>query len=135
MTQHVCTSVSTSPEGADVMELTAEIPIAWEFLHQLPEWKHKQEVRELIMASFDNLSEAHATMSSYAVNMSSLAKMANCEMFDAVLKATARPLIQINIPERFLSTMSEPKLKTTAKEQLLKLEIVLLPRPDAVCLK
>ena len=102
--------------GADVTEPTAEIPIAWEFLHQLPEQKHKQEVRELIMASFDNLSEAHAHMSSYAMNMSSLAKIANPETFDAVLKATARPLIQINILERFLSPMSEPKLKTTAKE-------------------
>ena len=103
-----------TPEGADVMELTAEIPITWEFLYQL--WKCKQEVRELIMAAFDNLSEAHAHMSSYAMNMSSLTKIANPETFDAVLKATARPLIQINILERFLSPMSEPKLKTTAKE-------------------
>ena len=123
------------PEGANVMEQMTDISIAWEFLHQLPEQKHKQEMRELIMAAFDNLSEAHAHMSSYAMNMSSLAKIADPGTFDAVLKATARPLIQINIPERFLSSVSEPKLKMTAKERLLKLEKVLLPRPDATCLK
>ena len=56
-------------EGADMMEPTTEIPITWELLHQLPEQKCKQEVRELIMAAFDNLSEAHAHMSSYATNV------------------------------------------------------------------
>ena len=122
-------------EGANVTEPTTEIPIAWEFLHQLPEWKCKQEVRELITAAFDNLSEAHAHMSSYATNMSSLAKIADPDMFDAVLKVTARPLIQINILERFLSPMSKLKPKMTAKERLLKLEKVLLPRLDGACLK
>ena len=92
-------------------------------------------MRELITAAFDNLSEAHAHMTSYAMHMSSLAKIANLDTFDAILKVTVRPLIQINIPERFLSPMSEPKPKMTAKECLLKLEKVLLPRPDAACLK
>ena len=92
-------------------------------------------MRELITAAFDNLSEACAHMSSYAMYMSSLAKIADLDMFDAVLNVMARPLIQINIPERFLSPVSEPKLKMTAEECLLKLEKVLLPRPDAACLK
>ena len=30
-----------TPEGAEVMEPTTDIPIAWEFLHQLPETKRK----------------------------------------------------------------------------------------------
>ena len=55
------------------------------------------------MTAFDHLSEAHTHMSSYAMNMSSVAKIADLETFDAVLKVTVRPLIQINIPERFLS--------------------------------
>ena len=119
MTQHACTLCQyLTPEGADVTEPTTDIPIAWEFLHQMPEWKCKQEVRKLIMAAFDNLSEAHAHMSSYAVNMSSLAKIADPDMFDAVLKVMARPLIQINILERFLSPVYERKPKTTAKEML-----------------
>ena len=49
---HLCQHLTQ--EGANMMELTTEILIAWEFLHQLPEQKHKQEVRELIMAAFDN---------------------------------------------------------------------------------
>ena len=86
-------------EGAAVMEPTTDIPIAWEFLHQLPERKRKQEVRELITTAFDHLSKAHAHISSYTANMSFLAKIANPDTFNAVLKVTARPLIQINIPE------------------------------------
>ena len=39
----------------------------------------------------------------------SLAKIANPEMFDAVLKVMIRSLIQINILERFLSPMSWAK--------------------------
>ena len=105
-----------TPEGAEVTEPTTNILIAWEFLCQLPERKRKQEVHELITTAFDHLSEAHAHISSYAANMSSLAKIANPETFDAVLKATARLLIQINIPEQFLSLVSKPKLKMTAEE-------------------
>ena len=131
----VCLRQHVTAEGADVTELTAEIPIAWEFLCQLPERKCKQEVRELVTTAFDHLSEVHVHMSSYATNISLLAKIADPEMFDAVLKAIARPLIQINILERFLSPISELKLKMTADERLLKLEKVLLPNPDAACLK
>ena len=115
------------PEGPDVMEPTMDIPITWEFICQLPKKKRKQEVCELITTTFYHLGKAHAHMSSYAVNMSSLAKIANPDTFDAVLKATTRPMIQVNIPERFLSPFSEPKPKTMAEEQLLKLEKVLLP--------
>ena len=124
-----------TPEGAEVMEPTTDIPIAWEFLHQLPETKRKEEVCEFITTTFDHLSEAHTHISSYAANMSSLAKIANPDTFGVVLKATARPLIQINIPKRFLSLVTEPKPKTTMEEWLLKLEKVLLPQTDAACLK
>ena len=105
-----------TPEGAEVMEPTTDILIALEFLRQLPERKRKQEVHELITTAFDHLSETHAHISSYAANMSLLAKIADPETFNAVLKVTSRPLIQINIPEQFLSPVSKPKLKTTAEE-------------------
>ena len=48
-----------TPEGVDVTELRSEIPVAWEFLRQLPEKKRKTEVKELITTAFDHLSEAH----------------------------------------------------------------------------
>ena len=50
----------------------------------LPECKRKLEVR----------SEAQAHMSLYAANMSSLAKIADPEMFEMVLNATAQSTSQ-----------------------------------------
>ena len=73
-------------------------------------------------------------MSSYVVNMSSLAKITDPDTFQAVLKATACPLIQVNIPDRYLNLVEEPQLKTTVEERLQKLEKVLLPRAGAACL-
>ena len=45
-----------------------------------------------------------------------------------VMKAAARPMIQINIPECYLSLVQDPPLKTTAEERLSQLEKVLLPQ-------
>ena len=123
-----------TPEGINVMEPMAEIPVAWEFIRQLPKKKHKTEVKELITTAFDHLSEAHTHMSSYAVNMSSLTKIMEPDMFQVVLKSTAHPLIQVNIPDRYLNPVEEPQLMTTAEERLQKLEKVLLLRAGAACL-
>ena len=56
----------------------------------------------MIVMCFDHLSEAHIHMSSFAANMSSLAKICNPETFDMVMKAAARLMIQINIPGHYL---------------------------------
>ena len=82
----------------------------------------------MIVTCFDHLSEAHAHMSSFAANMSSLAKICDPETFDMVMKAGARLMIQINIPEHFLSLVQDPPPKTTAEERLTQLEKVLLPQ-------
>ena len=66
------------------------------------------EVQEMIVMCFDHLSEVHAHMSLFAANMSLLAKICDPETFDMVLKATARPMIQINIPEHYLSLVQDP---------------------------
>ena len=81
---------------------------------------------------FDHLSEAHAHMSSFVANISSLAKIANPETFNMVMKAVARPMIQVNIPERYLSLVQDPPLKTTAEEHLSRLEKVILPWPASL---
>ena len=64
-------------EGIDVTELVMEVPEGWTFLRQLPEKVQKTEVWELIVMSFDHLLEVHTHMSSFAANMSSLAKIAD----------------------------------------------------------
>ena len=48
-------------------------------------------------------------MSSFvAANMSSLVKICDPETYDMVLKVTARPMIQVNIPEHYLSPVQDP---------------------------
>ena len=82
-----------------MVEPATDIPEGWTFLRQLPEKVWKTEVWELIMSCFDHLSEAHAHMSSFVANISSLAKIADPETFNMVMKAAARLMIQVNIPE------------------------------------
>ena len=76
-------------KGIDVTELVTEVPEGWTFLRQLPKKVQKMEVQELIVMCFDHLSEAHAHMSLFVANMSSLAKITNPETFDMVMKAAA----------------------------------------------
>ena len=45
-----------------------------------------------------------------------------------VMKAAARPMIQINILECYLSLVQDPPLKMTTEERLSQLERVLLPQ-------
>ena len=122
---YLCQHLTT--EGVNVMELVTEVPEGWTFLRQLPKKVQKTEVQELIVMCFDHLLEAHAHISSFAANMSSLAKIADPETFDMVMKAAAQLMIQINIPECYLSLVQDPTLKTIAEERLSWLEKVLLP--------
>ena len=119
-------------EGVDVTELVTEIPEGWTFIRQLPEKVQKTEVWEMIVMCFDHLVEAHAHMSSFAANMSLLAKIYDLKTLDMVLKAAARLMIQINVPEHYLSLVQDPPLKMTTEERLTQLKKVLLPQ--AACL-
>ena len=106
-------------------EPATDIPEGWTFLRQLPEKVRKMEVWELIVLCFDH-------MSSFMANISSLAKITDPETFDMVMKAVARPMIQVNIPECYLSLVQDPPPKTTAEERLSRLEKVILPQPASL---
>ena len=130
---YLCQHLTT--EGVDITEPTTEIPEGWTFLRQLPKKTRKAEVWEMIVMCFDHLSEADAHMSSFAGNMSSLAKICDPEMYDMVLKVTARPMKQINVPEHYLSPVQDsPSPKTTAEERFAWLKKVLLPQVNSACL-
>ena len=117
MTPAACICANTSPtEGVDITEPVTEIPEGWTFLRQLPEKTRKAEVWEMIVMCFNHLSEVHAYMSSLAANMSSLAKICDLEMYDMVLKVTARPMIQINVPEHYLSPVQDPPQRQLQKK-------------------
>ena len=80
-------------EGVDMVELATDVPEGWTFLRKLPEKVWKAEVWELIVMCFDYLLEAHTDMSSFAANISSLAKITDPETFNMVMKAVARLMI------------------------------------------
>ena len=69
-------------EGINVAEPVTDVPEGWTFLRQLPKKVWKTEVQELIVSCFDHFLEAHAHMSSFVANISSLAKITNPETFD-----------------------------------------------------
>ena len=92
-------------EGVDMTEPSIEIPEGWTFLRQLPKKKRKAEVWEMMILCFDHLSEAHAHMSTFAANMSSLVKICDPETYNMVL---IELMIQVNIPECYLSPVQDP---------------------------
>ena len=92
-----------------VTELASDVPEGWEFLRSLPEKTRKHEECQFIISMFDHISEAMAHASMAAANISALGKITDPQMFDLVLKATVRPLVQINILERYLSPVPRPK--------------------------
>ena len=121
---YLCQHLTT--EVIDVTEPVMEVPEGWTFIRQLPKKVWNMEVRELIVTCFNHLSEAHAHMLSFVANISSLAKIADPETFDMAMKAAARPMIQINVLEHYLSPVQDPPQKMTAEERLSQLEKVLL---------
>ena len=115
-----------------MVEPVTDVPEGWTFLRQLPRKVQKTEAQELIVSCFDHLLEVHAHMSSFVANISSLAKIANPNTFDMVMKAAARLMIQVNVPEHYLSLVQDPPPKTTAEECLSWLEKVILPQPASL---
>ena len=114
-----------------VTELASDIPEGWEFLRSLLERTRKHEECQLIISMFDHISEAMAHASMVPANISALGKITDPQMFDLVLKAAARPLVQINIPERYLSPVQDTKPASTADAVRQRLEKKLLPHSDS----
>ena len=117
--------------GIVVTELASDIPKGWEFLRSLLEKTRKHEEHQLIISTFDHISEAMAHASTAAANISALGKITDPQMFDLVLKAAVRPLVQINALERYLSPVQDPKPASTADKVRQKLEKKLLPHSDS----
>ena len=102
-------------KGVNMTEPATDVPEGWTFLRQLPKKVWKMEVWELIMTCFNHLSEAHTHISSFVANMSSLAKIADPKTFDMVMKVAAQLMIQINVPEFYLSLVQDPPQRPPQK--------------------
>ena len=126
---HLCQFLVTG--GIEVTEPASDIPEGWEFLRSLPEKTRKHEECQLIISMFDHISETMAHASMAVANISALGKITDPQMFDLVLKAAVRPLVQINVPERYLSPVQDPKPASTADEVRQKLEKKFLPHSES----
>ena len=115
----------------EVTEPASDVPEGWKFLRSLPEKTRKHEEQQLIISMFDYISEAMAHASMAAANISALGKITDPQTFDLVLKAAVRPLVQINVLERYLSPVQDPKPASTADEVKQKLERKLVPHSDS----
>ena len=93
----------------EVTKLASDVPEGWEFLRSFLEKTRKHEEHQLIISMFDQISEVMAHTSTAAANISALGKIMDPQMFNLVLKAAVRPLVQINILERYLSPVQDPK--------------------------
>ena len=123
-----------NPGGGEAVDPPGDVPTGEEFLKKFLDRKHKEEVWECIMGVFDNLSAAHSYLSLVTTNMLSLVKIANEETFNMVLKASIQPMVQLNVPEKYLKLMEDPKLKSSITARLEKLRKVLLPNADRACI-
>ena len=117
--------------GVDVMESVEEVPPSREFLHSLPGKRHWEEEKQLMISALDHASEAHAHMSTMCAYISSLAKISNKETVNSVLRVVGQPLMQLNVPERFMNPVVDPKPMTSEEEWKEKLEKVILPRSNS----
>ena len=87
-------------------------------------------MRDHIIFLLDHIANAQSEASLAVVNISSFAKIANAETLDIVLKAAVRPLVQINILDKFLNPTADPKLKSKTEGRKQKFMISLLPNSD-----
>ena len=62
-----------------------------------------QEEKMLIISALDHTSEAFTHLNSCCADLSSLTKITDRETLHLVMKATIHPLIQFNVPEKFLN--------------------------------
>ena len=94
-----------------MVEAVVEVLPPREFLRSLPEKRRWEEEKQFIISAFDHASEVHPHVSTMCAHISSLTKIMDKEMVDLVLHAVGRPLMQLNVPERFVNptVMQDPR--------------------------
>ena len=95
-------------EGTTAVDPDYDIPSGPEVLKQLPpEKRYTKEIKDSITSIFNHIANAQSEASLAAANIVALAKMADAETLDMVLRAAVRPLVQINWPEKYLSPTAD----------------------------
>ena len=105
-----------------------ETPMGEDVMKMLPQ-AQSQAVMEECINLFENLSAATHHISIAMANLAALAKKVDNETFRIILKASARPLVQINLNKEILDpTHDKPtKSQQEAREEKIKQDVL----PDA----
>ena len=74
-------------------------------------------------------------LSTAAMHFSSLAKITDRETFHTILNAAVRPLVQLNVPEKFLNPVTDPVQLTTEEQRMVRVEKMILLRHNAACMR
>ena len=122
---------SKQEENVKATDPDDKTPSGPEVLQWLPPGRwYTSVVRDHIISLFDHITNAQSEASLAVANISSLAKIADAETLGIVLKAAVRPLVQINVPEKFLNPAADPKLKSSTEERKQKIMMSLLPNSN-----
>ena len=81
------------------------------------------------------MSNALSEQSLTTVNLRSLAKIANEETLDIVLRAACHPVVKLNMPKKFLGPVCDAPLKMTSEALREKIAVNLLPNGKRAALK
>ena len=121
--------------GIEVVDPPNELPSGEEFLRQLPEWARWAEEMAFIVDIFSHVAQAHKHLSEVCANVAALAKITDKTTLMLVINGAVWPLVQLNIPEGFLNPVEDKKALTSEEEKREKVRKMVLPIPDATCLK
>ena len=121
--------------GIEVVDPPEELPSGQEFLRQLPEQARWAEEMAFIVDIFSHAAQAHKHLSEVCANVAALAKITDKTTLMSVINGAVRPLVQLNIPEGFLNPVKDKKALTSEEEKREKVRKMVLPIPDATCLK
>ena len=123
---HLCQHMMR--EGTEAIDPVAEIPKGWQFIRKLPKKVCQKEEQEITISIFDHASEAHAHLLTVSFH-------AGENKWHAYMNAEICPLVQINVPEKFLNLMNDMVPKTMEEQRMEKLGKTILPLHNAACMK
>ena len=112
-----------------------ELTSGQQFLRQLPEWARWAEETAFIVDIFSHAAQAHEHLSEVCANITALAKITDKTTLMSIINGVVRPLVQLNIPEGFLNPIEDKKALTSEEEKKEKVKEMVLPIPNATCLK
>ena len=92
--------------------------------------------KDMIIELFNNIEMAHQKMAHVCGRLSSLSKTLTPVQLVIILKATIRPMVQLNTTAQSLDILAESRKKVDLPENIGKMvKLTIIPDPDAAELK